>query len=192
MAPFDPMGMRSDKMAEREIKNARLAMVAFVGFASQAAVQGKGPIECLKVRSALLMTLLVDCAAFALWAHLSTLPATQRCDVKCAALPAETNRDSSALQSLIADVCHSPTSYQQVVAKLTARDNLCLSVLQRCEAFSDERPPSCAHRLGEHKSALHIPGSSRHDICVSVCAGARRGPWPPPTSTPARWSLFRT
>jgi len=46
--PFDPLGMRSEDTMEKEIKNGRLAMVAFVGFSSQAAVQGKGPIESLK------------------------------------------------------------------------------------------------------------------------------------------------
>jgi len=46
--PFDPLGMKNDDMREKEIKNGRLAMVAFVGFSSQAAVQGKGPIESLK------------------------------------------------------------------------------------------------------------------------------------------------
>jgi hypothetical protein len=47
IAPFDPMGMRTDEMRLKEVKNARLAMLAFVGFCSQAAVRGKGPIECL-------------------------------------------------------------------------------------------------------------------------------------------------
>lgn len=46
--PFDPLGMKNDDMREKEIKNGRLAMVAFVGFSSQAAVQGKGPIASLK------------------------------------------------------------------------------------------------------------------------------------------------
>merc|ERR1712139_40442 len=46
--PFDPLNMRSDEMRLKEVKNARLAMVTFLGFCSQAAVQGMGPIECLK------------------------------------------------------------------------------------------------------------------------------------------------
>lgn len=45
--PFDPMGMKDEKMKLRELKNGRLAMLAFVGFCSQAAVTGKGPVECL-------------------------------------------------------------------------------------------------------------------------------------------------
>jgi hypothetical protein len=39
MSTFDPAGMMSSKMEEREVKNGRLAMIAFVGFCSQAAVQ---------------------------------------------------------------------------------------------------------------------------------------------------------
>ena len=50
MHPFDPLGKLSPEMRLKEVKNARLAMVAFLGFASQAAVRGLGPIECLKVR----------------------------------------------------------------------------------------------------------------------------------------------
>eukprot|EP00887_Chlorella_sp_A99_P000031 scaffold16.g31.t1 len=46
--PFDPAGLLSDETRVKEVKNGRLAMVALVGFASQAAVQGLGPIECLK------------------------------------------------------------------------------------------------------------------------------------------------
>ncbi|GLI59015.1 hypothetical protein VaNZ11_000839 [Volvox africanus] len=46
-APFDPLGMKSEEMKLKELKNGRLAMLAFVGFCSQAAVRGKGPIECL-------------------------------------------------------------------------------------------------------------------------------------------------
>ncbi|KAK9828887.1 hypothetical protein WJX72_002589 [[Myrmecia] bisecta] len=46
---FDPMGMTSDETRLKEVKNGRLAMVAFLGFASQAAVRGLGPIACLKL-----------------------------------------------------------------------------------------------------------------------------------------------
>ncbi|KAL6784696.1 LHCA2 [Auxenochlorella protothecoides x Auxenochlorella symbiontica] len=48
MHPFDPAKLLSDEMREKEVKNGRLAMVALVGFASQAAVWGKGPIESLQ------------------------------------------------------------------------------------------------------------------------------------------------
>lgn len=49
IAPFDPMGMRTEETRVKEVKNARLAMLAFVGFCSQAAVRGLGPIDCLKL-----------------------------------------------------------------------------------------------------------------------------------------------
>ena len=48
---FDPFGMaEGPKYAtykENEIKNGRLAMTAFLGFAAQHAATGKGPIENL-------------------------------------------------------------------------------------------------------------------------------------------------
>jgi len=48
---FDPFGMAEGPMyktyKENEIKNGRLAMVAFFGFAAQHAATGKGPIENL-------------------------------------------------------------------------------------------------------------------------------------------------
>lgn len=51
--PFDPLGLavNSDTKKElqlKELKNARLAMVAFLGMASQYAVTGMAPVECLK------------------------------------------------------------------------------------------------------------------------------------------------
>eukprot|EP00798_Chlamydomonas_sp_ICE-L_P013373 gene13373-19218_t len=45
--PFDPAGMNSPTMALKEIKNGRLAMIAFVGFAVQAVATRTGPIEGL-------------------------------------------------------------------------------------------------------------------------------------------------
>lgn len=45
--PFDPAGMNSPDMALKEVKNGRLAMVAFVGFAVAALVTRQGPIEAL-------------------------------------------------------------------------------------------------------------------------------------------------
>ena len=48
---FDPLGMaKGPQLAElkvKEIKNARLAMVAFVGFIAQSQYQGMNPLACL-------------------------------------------------------------------------------------------------------------------------------------------------
>jgi len=46
--PFDPAGMLSEEMKVKEVKNARLAMVAMFGFTGQAAVTGTGAVENLK------------------------------------------------------------------------------------------------------------------------------------------------
>ena len=45
--PFDPAGMASKDMAVKEVKNGRLAMVGFIGFAVAALVTREGPIEAL-------------------------------------------------------------------------------------------------------------------------------------------------
>lgn len=46
--PFDPAKLNSPEMAVREVKNGRLAMVAFFGFVAQAVVVNKGPVACLQ------------------------------------------------------------------------------------------------------------------------------------------------
>jgi len=45
--PFDPVGLNSPKHAVNEVKNGRLAMVAFVGFAVQALATRTTPLEGL-------------------------------------------------------------------------------------------------------------------------------------------------
>ncbi len=47
MAPFDPLGLRDDYRRQSEVRNGRLAMLAFLGFMSQAAVTGKAPLQNL-------------------------------------------------------------------------------------------------------------------------------------------------
>ncbi|KAK9802808.1 hypothetical protein WJX73_009876 [Symbiochloris irregularis] len=44
-APFDPLGQVSDYNRQAEVRNARTAMLAVLGFATQAWVTGKGPLE---------------------------------------------------------------------------------------------------------------------------------------------------
>lgn len=46
--PFDPLGLNRDKRRQNEVRNGRLAMLANLGFWSQAATTGKGPLENLQ------------------------------------------------------------------------------------------------------------------------------------------------
>lgn len=48
MAPFDPLGLTDDYKRQSEVRNGRLAMLACLGFWSQAAVTGKGPLDNLR------------------------------------------------------------------------------------------------------------------------------------------------
>mmetsp|Transcript_35648 Transcript_35648/g.42945 ORF Transcript_35648/g.42945 Transcript_35648/m.42945 type:complete len:233 (-) Transcript_35648:113-811(-) len=45
--PFDPVGMRSESMKVKEVKNGRLAMVAVFGFVTQAVVTHESPVANL-------------------------------------------------------------------------------------------------------------------------------------------------
>jgi len=47
-APFDPLKLKTEETKLKELKNGRLAMLALLGFCSQYAVRGKGPIACFK------------------------------------------------------------------------------------------------------------------------------------------------
>ena len=42
---FDPLGLRSDRRAVTEIKNGRLAMIAFGGMMQHYLLTGKGPVQ---------------------------------------------------------------------------------------------------------------------------------------------------
>lgn len=45
VAPFDPAGFNSDYNRQAEVRNMRLGMLSFLGFAVQAWVTGKGPLD---------------------------------------------------------------------------------------------------------------------------------------------------
>ena len=45
--PFDPLNLRSDSMATKEVKHGRLAMLAFAGIVAQAVVYRVGPLNAL-------------------------------------------------------------------------------------------------------------------------------------------------
>jgi hypothetical protein len=45
LSPFDPLDLTTDYYRQAEVRNCRLAMLTFLGFATQAYVTGKGPLE---------------------------------------------------------------------------------------------------------------------------------------------------
>jgi hypothetical protein len=51
--PFDPAKLDSPATKVKEVKNARLAMMAFLGMVSQYAVTGTSPLEGLKAGGSL-------------------------------------------------------------------------------------------------------------------------------------------
>ena len=74
---FDPAGMASPQMKQKEIKNGRLAMLACVGFFAQHAATGKGPMENLFEHMAdpgnVRRPLLLRCCIFCLFLELQAL-----------------------------------------------------------------------------------------------------------------------
>ena len=49
--PFDPLNLRSDSMATKEVKHGRLAMLAFAGIVAQAVVYRVGPLNASSITS---------------------------------------------------------------------------------------------------------------------------------------------